>query len=194
MYSHVLWVKLLFLLLGAAQKSPTAKSWYCEVSSLYIRVHNDADTEEAAVRALAAPRWPLLLGIPHPAYSPGLNVSSPGPSAALQRQWWPKPCPAQPWVLPSQAHLWGHGPSWPHPIHIPKEVHDVWNWGCPQCPQAVLLLAGAVGWSWAARPCPDTLGGITVEAQRELLTFAVPWQWSERMVSISVGELRRGRE
>lgn len=43
-------------------------------------------------------------------------------------------------------------------------------------------------------PCPDTLWGIPVEAHREPLTFAVPGQWSEHTVSISVSKLRRSRE
>lgn len=72
---------------------------------------------------------------------------------------------------------------------MPKEVPDVRGWGCPQLPCSWLGQRDGPG-----LPGPALLpwGGIPLETHRELLTFAVPWQWPEHMVSISVSELRRG--
>ena len=71
---------------------------------------------------------------------------------------WPQPIPvptALPWAPPSWTHPRAHFPAQPWPVPVPREVPDAQAWGCLSAPQAALLLAGAVGWALAARPCRD---------------------------------------
>lgn len=63
------------------------------------------------------------------------------------------PCPSQPWALPSQAHTWADILPWPWPWPVP-----IWGAQCLGLglglPPAALLLPGAAGRAWPARPCP----------------------------------------
>ena len=54
------------------------------------------------------------------------NIATAGPVSSS-----PQPCPAQPWVPPSWAHWWAHGPSWPRHMPIPREVPDAHGSGSP---------------------------------------------------------------
>lgn len=56
-----------------------------------------------------------------------------------------------PWAPLSQAHPWAHGPAWPWPVTVPREMPDVW--GCLCAPPAALFLVGVDGMSCQALPC-----------------------------------------
>lgn len=106
-----------------------------------------------------------VLGLSSPAHSPGPHIISSGPSALVtpQKAWWPAPpSPALPGLGPWWPGLTPGLTSWPSlgPSLSPRRCRFP-GLGLPQCPLAALLLAGAVGWTLAARPFADrSLGSL----------------------------------
>lgn len=76
------------------------------------------------------------------------------------------------WPLPT-----GRCPGPASPIAVPREVPNVWAWGCPCCPPAALLPGGAVGRSWLpgpALPPPEDTPQCSYPQQSP--APAAPWQ------------------
>lgn len=99
-----------------------------------------------------------LLGLLHPVYNLGVNVSFPEPSALVPQH--PGRAGLQlSTILSCLAHLRTHNPSCPWPISTSMELSDAWGWADPAGSPA-LLLARTMGWALDVSPCPVPLERI----------------------------------
>ena len=125
---------------------------------LLVTAGTGSQTRRVEARAIPGP-WELLPG----------EAPSWGPV-------WPE---LQPLLRLSPARLWALL-SRAHPqAHSPEGGAQCRGLGLPQCPMPALLLAGAMGQAWAARPGPDAprMGSPAVLAHGELQPSWCPETW-----------------
>lgn len=113
--------------------------------------------------------WPSTLFQPPRAIRPCPSATAAG---LVSRT--PHPCPAQPWVPPSQDHPQANSLALPCPCPCPQGGAQCLRWGCSGVPSS----CPAPGWgSWLLPSCPRGAPmALGCPALRETASHAAPWQ------------------